>query len=391
MTLISLFLYSLFAVFALGVPKTLILDGGTLAQNAQAIENRTDPAKVKALDQLVKKADVIEKAGRLYSVMQKTQLPPSGNKHDYMSQGPYWWPDPSKPEGKPYIRKDGQRNPEINGITDHDQLHDMIVDSELMALAYYFTQEEKYARHAQRLLGTWFLNEQTKMNPHLNYGQGIPGITEGRGIGIIDSRELYRVMDAALLLTPSKSWTDAKHRALKNWFSDYLTWLLTSPIGREEADEHNNHGTYYDVQVVASALFCGREELAKKQLEITRTRLASQLQPDGSQPHELARTLSWNYTNMNLYGFLLLARLARHVSVDLWNYQTADGKGIHRAIDWLVPYAAQEKSWDYQQIKPGSNDLAARIMDMAHDQYRDERYGLLARKLDPDLVGDLTH
>ncbi|WP_373331301.1 alginate lyase family protein [Salmonirosea aquatica] len=381
MNTLSLILFSLFATIAPTVPKTLVLDGGTLAQNARAIENRSAPEKIKALGQLVQKADAVVKAGRLYSVMQKTQLPPSGNKHDYMSQGPYWWPDPSKPDGKPYIRKDGQRNPEINGITDHDQLHDMIVDSELMALAYYFTNEEKYAQFAQRLLSTWFLDEGTQMNPHLNYGQGIPGITEGRGIGIIDSRELYRVIDAAILLQTSKSWTAANHAALKNWFSDYLTWLTTSPIGLDEADEHNNHGTYYDVQVVASALFCGREDVAKKQLDTTKARLASQLQPDGSQPHELARTLSWNYTNMNLYGFMVLARLAEHVSVDLWNYQTADGKGIHKAIDWLIPYLGNEKEWKYQQIKARPYDLTGSILKEAARKYKKTDYGAKADSL----------
>jgi len=395
MNLVSLILLSLFANLAPTAPQTLVLDGDTLAQNAQAIANHSAPAKVKALDQLVEKADALVKAGVLYSVMQKTQLPPSGNKHDYMSQGPYWWPDPSKPDGKPYIRKDGQRNPEINGITDHDQLHDMIVDSELMALAYYFTKKEKYAQFAQKLLGAWFLDESTRMNPHLNYGQRIPGITEGRGIGIIDSRELYRVIDAAILLQTSKSWTANNHKALKNWFSDYLTWLTTSAIGLDEADEHNNHGTYYDVQVVASALFCGREDLAKKQLETTKARLASQLQPDGSQPHELARTLSWNYANMNLYGFMVLARLAEHVQVDLWKYHTADGKGIQKAIDWLVPYLENTKTWEYKQIKERPYDLTSTILKVAAQAYKNPKYDAQADALPSQAAEDyrahLTH
>ncbi|WP_373515609.1 alginate lyase family protein [Persicitalea sp.] len=377
--ILSLLLAAFFSLrSAPSTPTTLVLDGKILAQNARAIAAKNDPNKIKALNELVQKADNVLKAGRLYSVMQKKQLPPSGDKHDYMSQGPYWWPDPSKPDGKPYIRKDGQRNPEINGITDHDQLHDLIEDSELMSLAYYFTQKEKYAQHAALLLETWFLNSDTKMNPHLNYGQGIPGITEGRGIGIIDSRGLYMVIDAAILLQDSKSWSAKDHAALKSWFSEYLTWLTESPIGRDEADEHNNHGTYYDVQVVASALFCGRNEVAKKQLETTKARLASQLQADGSQPHELARTLSWNYTNMNLYGFMILARLAEHVDVDLWKYETADGKGIHKAVDWLVPYAKKEKDWTYNQIKDRSFDNTYSIFGKASKEYNNPIYGSLA-------------
>lgn len=393
---LSMFRLLLFAIFlsltaAPPAPKTLVLDGEILAQNAQAIAAKSDPNKSEALAELVQKADKLLKTGELYSVTQKTQLPPSGDKHDYMSQGPYWWPDPSKPDGKPYIRKDGQRNPEINGITDHDQLHDLIEDTQLLSLAYYFTQEEKYARHATRLLQTWFLDKNTKMNPHLNYGQGIPGITEGRGIGIIDSRALYMIIDAAIILQDSKSWSAKDHTALKSWFSDYLNWLTESPIGQDEADQHNNHGTYYDVQVVASALFCERDDLAKKQLETTKARLASQLKPDGSQPHELARTLSWNYSNMNLYGFLVLARLAEHVGVDLWNYETADGKGIRKAIDWLVPYAKNEKSWTYEQIKERSYDNTRAIFGAASKKYNEPAYVSLAEGVGRDFLEVLTN
>ncbi len=391
--MIRIFLFSLLLSLTAvpPAPNTLVFDGEILAQNAQAVTAKSDPNKTKALGELVKNADKILKAGKLYSVIQKTQLPPSGDKHDYMSQGPYWWPDPSKPDGKPYIRKDGQRNPEINGITDHDQLSDLIGDTQSLALAYYFTKEEKYAQYAAKLLQTWFLDKDTKMNPHLNYGQGIPGITEGRGIGIIDSRALYKVIDAAIILQDSKSWSAKDHASLKNWFSDYLTWLTKSPIGLDEADQKNNHGTYYDVQVVASALFCGRDEVTKKQLDTTKARLASQLEPDGSQPHELARTLSWNYANMNLLGFVVLAQLAEHVDVDLWNYKTGDGKGIRQAIDWLVPYAKNEKAWTHEQIKARPYDNTQAIFDLAARAYRSGEYGAMAKKFDPDYLTILTN
>ncbi len=373
------------------VPKTLVLDGENLNRNAQAIAEKSDPSKTKALDELTEKAGKILEAGKLYSVMQKTQVPPSGDKHDYISQGPYWWPDPKKPDGKPYIRKDGQVNPEYYGFTDHNQLGDLIGDTELLALAYYFTGDEKYAQFATRLLQTWFLDKETKMNPHLNYGQGIPGKTEGRGIGIIDTRAMYRLIDAAIILQESKSWTERDHQALKSWFSDYLTWLTESPIGLDEADEHNNHGTYYDVQVIASALFVGRNDLARKQVEVVKSRLASQLEADGSQPHELSRTLSWNYTNMNLLGFVVLARLAEHVNVDLWKYENADGKGIRKAIDWLVPYATDEKAWTHKQIKERDYGTTRDILDQAARKYSGGGYGAVAGKLKSDYLGLLTN
>ena len=54
-------------------------------------------------------------AGPAYSVTSKTRTPPSGDKHDYISMGPYWWPDPSRPGGEPYVRRDGEVNPERDG------------------------------------------------------------------------------------------------------------------------------------------------------------------------------------------------------------------------------------------------------------------------------------
>ena len=35
----------------------------------------------------------------------------SGGKHDYFSEGDYWWPDPQHPDG-PYIQRDGLSNPD---------------------------------------------------------------------------------------------------------------------------------------------------------------------------------------------------------------------------------------------------------------------------------------
>ena len=362
-------------------PQTLVLKGETLERNFHLIV-ADDTAKKTALKNVLSKADKILKEGKLYSVMNKKQMPPSGDKHDYMSTGPYWWPDPTKPDGLPYIRKDGLRNPTYYDISDTQELDKVEDDSEVLALAYYFTKEDKYAKFASKLIQTWFLDEATRQNPNLNFGQVIPGINDGRGIGIIETRAMFRVIDAAILLQESNQWSKDNHRALQKWFSDYLNWLTTSPIGKDEADEHNNHGTHYSVQVIDYALFTGQNEIVASEIEIFKNRIESQTKVDGSQPFELARTKSWDYVNMNLDGYFLVAQLAENSAVNLWQYETKEGKTIKKCLDWMSPYLKNEKKWSYEQIKTIGYGETIRILKIASQKYSDPAYDALAKAVD---------
>lgn len=53
-------------------------------------------------------------------------------------------------------------------------------------------------------------------------------------------------------------------------------------------------------------------------------------QPDGSQPHELARTRSFTYATMNATLFCELALLGEKIGVDLWCYETSDALAIYQ-------------------------------------------------------------
>jgi len=362
------------------VPSTLLLHGEVLLKNKQAI-NKQDPEKLMALQEVKATADLILKEGKLYSVMNKKKVPPSGDKHDYMSQAPYWWADTTKPDGLPYIRRDGERNPEYYDISDSEEMDYIINDTEILALAFYFTKDERYAAHAARLLKTWFLDPETFQNPNLNFGQGIPGINTGRGIGIIETRSFPRLIDATILLQESKNWSKENHQSLKKWFAAYLSWLTESTLGKDEADEHNNQGTYYDVQIMSYALFTDQLELAKKQIEVAKSRIQSQMKPDGSQPFELERTVSWGYTNMNLAGFFKIARLAENVKNNLWNYETTDGKGLQKSLQWLIPYLKNEKVWEFKQIKEKEYDDTLWLLKMASVKYANPAYEVLARNI----------
>ena len=317
-----------------------------------------------------------------YSVMQKTATPPSGDKHDYMSLAPYFWPNPDTSNHLPYVRRDGERNPEIKQIADHENMSKMCSAARALALGYYLTGNEDYAARAAFLLRTWFLDAKTRMNPNLEFAQGIRGVNTGRGIGIIETHGLTAVVDAAGLLEGSKSWPAKDESELRKWFSDFLDWLQTSKYGQDESNAKNNHGSFYDVQVVDFALFVGRRELAREVAgKAAQKRIATQIEPDGKQPLELARTKSFGYSAFNLRALTELATLADQVGVDLWHFQTADGRTIRKALDYLLPYAMGEKQWPYKQIETmRSDELAAPLLEAAA-VYKDPKYEAAANKL----------
>jgi Alginate lyase len=358
--------------------KVFLLDAGTLAEQKRLCGINPNNALATTLRDA---ADRAMKEGP-FSVMDKQITPPSGDKHDYMSMGTYWWPNPKTANGLPYIRRDGEHNPEIEKIPDHQNLGRVGRDSRLLALAFYVTGNESYAGRAALLLRTWFLDPATRMNPNLNFGQGIPGITTGRGTGIIDSRGLTDVVDAVGLLAGSKNWKPEDQKGMEGWFAAYLSWLRQSPIGQDEAKAANNHGTFYDVQVADFALFTGQPALAHDVIDQAKEkRLARQVMPDGSQPLEGARTRGLSYTLFNLEALMKLADLGEHTGVDLWSFQTADGRSIRRALDYVLPFAAGDKKWQQQQITEFKPQEIVPLLLQGALRLRRSEYEDAARKL----------
>jgi len=315
------------------------------------------------------------------SVMDKTATPPSGDKHDYMSQAPYWWPDPAKPDGRPYIRRDGDRNPEISKITDRDNLGRVTNAVATLGLAFHLTGRAEYGAHAGRLARVWFLDSATRMNPHLNFGQGIPGINDGRGIGIIETRDLVPMLDGILFLKGTAHWTKADEAGLQAWMRSYLTWLVDSPHGKDESRNGNNHETWYDVQVAGLALYTGQRELARRTLEGSRERIARQIERDGRQPRELERTRAWDYSEFNLRAFFDLSVLGGRVGLDLWMYETADGRSLKRAIEFMIPFATGERKWTHEQIGAFRPDLIHGLLRRAAVGMKEPRYREIATRI----------
>ena len=356
----------------------LVLSLATVIAGAQ---NIWDPAQLeavkKSLDQpiyntayrhLLKEADKALTAPYL-SVMLKEKMPPSGDKHDYLSQARYYWPDPTKPDGKPYITRDGESNPELDKL-DRNRLGEMADNVTTLALAWYFSGKEQYAQKATKQLRVWFLDKKTCMNPHLKYAQVAPGHNNdlGRCYGVIDTYSFVEMLEAIQLLEKSHSFTPKDLKQLKAWFDQLLHWILNSEQGKEESNRANNHSTAHDAQAIAFALYTGNHEIAKQiLLEVPEKRIFKQIEPDGKQPEELRRTLAFGYSEFNLQHLIDIAVMGEKVNIPILSQTSTDGRSIYKAADFLQPYLGKKvKEWPYKQI----NDWNGKQQELCKDLYR---------------------
>lgn len=342
-------------------------------EKARELSGRGVEPYATALDSLKKRADRAMEVGP-FSVMQKNMTPPSGDKHDYLSQGPYWWPNPDTPDGLPYVRHDGVVNPEYYNF-DSRTLGQMANAVFTLSVAWFYTGHEPYAEKSLELLRTWFLDPGTRMNPNLEFGQAIPGRTEGRGIGIIETGNLVKVVNGIGMLKGAEAMKEDDLPGLKDWFNEYTHWLISSKNGWDERMYFNNHGTSYDSQVATFAIFTGQDSVAKMILDsVGIKRISLQIEPDGSQPFELRRTKAMSYSIKNLRHLIENAILAEHFGMDLWNYESDIGGSIGLAVKYLIPYYTEGKEFAYEQIG-GIEDHAGafyKLLLLVADKYDEE-------------------
>ncbi|ORX96662.1 chondroitin AC/alginate lyase, partial [Basidiobolus meristosporus CBS 931.73] len=321
-----------------------------LAENKQHMLNY-DRGLQDSFYTLKRLSDKAIRNGTPYSVTSKAQLAPSSNPHDYLSLARYFWPNNNTANGLPYIRRDGHVNPEITTVPDYKLFRTLVREVQILGLGYYFFENETYALKGISRIRAWFLDDSTRMNPHLHFASFIKGSTEGRRQGLIDFSVVNDMFDVLPFLQRSRYWLQSDTEGLQDWFTKYLEWLDTSKHGFEERNSINNHGTYFDVQYMGIALFLKRNDLALKVAQnASSTRIAAQIALDGSQPHETARAASWFYSIFNLNGLFLLSALSSRVGVDLYHFQTQDGRSIRKAVDYLLPFARQPQTWPFANI-----------------------------------------
>ena len=262
---------------------------------------------------------------------------------DYYSEGDYWWPDPANPGGA-YIRRDGRSNPDkFDGHRDALIAFGRTVPA--LAALWDLTGEARFADAAMRHLHAWFVAPATRMNPNLDHAQAIIGVNTGRAIGVIDTLQIVEVARAAALFARKSAPGYAAIRAgVESWFADYLAWLTTSPFGTEERDEKNNHGTCWLLQAASFAALLGRDDiLADARARLKSIIIPTQIEPDGRQPLELARTKPYAYSLFNLDVLAASAWLLG--GRELIGWQTPNGRSIGGAIAWMAPSIADKAKW----------------------------------------------
>ncbi len=356
----------------------LILGQGDQLERVKKELASGNPQLVAALKNIVENAnEALEQP--VTNVVDMGELPPSGDPHDYYSYSPYWWPDPENPDG-PYVWRDGEVNPD-RYTSDISRIESMVARVTSLVPAWYFTGDKRYAESAVEQLQTWFLNPKTKMNPNIKFGQKRRGHNYNSPSGVLEAWRMRWVIDCAILLESFPGWTEKDANALRKWFSEFATWMVESPSGIEESMQPNNHGTWYNAQLILYSLYGKNFELARKQLDGMPARIFSQVFIDGRQPQELIRTQSLNYSIYNARALITVARLGQHLGYDLFSYRSLEGRSIKLALDYMTPFIFGNKEWPIKQLRPHSNESAAQLYWHATIGFQDSVYAKLLHKL----------
>ncbi len=291
---------------------------------------------------------------RIVTVLDKPLPSPAGDPHEYVSYGRYWWPDPTHPDGLPFVQRDGDANEAQIIQGDELRLLHMTEAVDVLTLGWSELHRADSAERAGQWLRAWLVDPATRMRPDLDYSQVHLGHTHNRGnaAGVLDGRFFASIVRDLRLLRGSPALTRTDEIAVRGWFTDYLRWLLTAPTATAERAAANNHGSWYLVQAVSIARYVGQEDIAHRFCEEDLLRIAHQIRPDGSQPLELSRVDGLSYSVFNLRAQFELAQLARGLGFDLIHYRSPEGGSLIGALDYLRPYNRAPQTWPGHEKKP---------------------------------------
>jgi beta-galactosidase len=283
-----------------------------------------------------------------------------GGTNDFYSNADYFWPNPAKPDGIPYINRDGKSNPNI--FWQHRMaMRDLRDAVAALAAAYKITGDDHYATKAAGLLRVFFLDPETRINPNLQYAQAVPGSSPGRSWGIIDGLHLIEIPPAIAAMEKSPAFPPELVAGLKQWFQKLADWMVTSKNGQAEAVAKNNHSVAFWLQIACYAQFTGDEaKLAECRRQFKKVFVPNQMAADGSFPLELQRTKPYGYSIFQLDNMVTLCQVLSTPNDDLWNYELPDGRGIRKAVAYLYPFLADKSKWPLKPDVQSWNSWPAR-------------------------------
>ncbi len=299
------------------------------------------PEKVSELlrkkNSLIKSGDKIVGSYKKLTVADKKRFEVTKDKNNYVSMASYWWPDPKKKDGLPYVRKDGKYNPEIKTrYTDYSEMVELSQRIRALGEAYYVSKDLKYVREAEKYLKVWFISEQTKMNPNLNHGQMIMGRDKGRVEGIIDTRILIDLIEGIDFLNYARAVDPSVHEGVKVWFREFLNWMETSPLGKKGFTLKNNIATSYHLQRMVYYTFLGEDRKAYEVYHNDINKLFNnQIDDDGRQALELSRTDPMGYSKANLNYLKQCINLIQNLKGEDGNMLNGNKQRMQRAQEYI--------------------------------------------------------
>ena len=310
-------------------------------EDLDKIKTSITGSEIDTLDELL---ETVTSKG-LRSVMDKKLLAPSNDPHDYVSISIYHWPNPNTKDGLPYIERDGVDNPEsFKG--DKEALRELAYITYLAGVLYYITKSEKYLDIILRFNINWFINEKTKMNPHIKYGQYIPGVNEGEPGAIIDYAASYGyALNVLSILNKEKFLPNEFVLKMQEWHKDFYVWLNSFERCLIIRDRNNNQSALYNLLVLNIARFIGSDsKIINEMNERLVNKINIQINDEGLLPEELQRTKTKSYTTMGLKMLLESARFL----MDYGFTYNAIGK-LLKSYEYMKPRYINE-FWDHEQI-----------------------------------------
>ncbi|MDM1033765.1 alginate lyase family protein [Myroides odoratimimus] len=334
-----------------GTVITYTLDQNALLVHKIDINLGKDLIKNRSFKKLINEADSYISKKVLPSVTLNKNILENQNQNDYVSFGRYWWPNENSKDGLPYILIDGKTN--NTNLRNSDKIYIDEVSREIfvLGLAYYYTQDDKYAVFASEVLKCFFIDEDTKMAPNMEYAQIVPGKKDSGG-AVIESAVFLDLIDGIQLIKSSDFIDTDVLKGVKDWFVDYLYWMDNSLKGKNDKKRINNLGTYNTLLRVVFNLFTENRVIAQDiYLNEVGVHIKNQISNDGSMPLELKRAIPLGYVKFNLLAYSMLINAGKCFSNNLLNEDPLLNKKLNSAFEWLGAFYDGEKEWTLSSEK----------------------------------------